>query len=341
MLKIVGDINYTDSYFDVGFGVGSEILHGADPFQYIHRKEDDFWIGNFECVCSETTNKRGVFGKQFRISRQYLEQIQHLNAYSVANNHVMQHGRDAYIQMLHNIECFKASYVGDINRKTIFFEHQNKKVSITSFSLRQDEFNTEPLYWCNPEYCDIERELNTFLLDVDVKIAYIHWGIENINYPNDNQKKLAHWLIDIGFDLVIGLHPHVLQGYEFYREKYIFYSLGNFVFNMPWEPTKYSVIINIDLSDKKPIVSYDYIYINNYFPRIIDEKMVPKQYTFKYLNELLLRNQNMEDYCSVYSFNLKKYRSANRRMIIFNLYKFQFEDIFSIIKDFIKRGLGK
>ena len=182
MLKIVGDINYTDSYFDVGFGVGSEILHGADPFQYIHRKEDDFWIGNFECVCSETTNKRGVFGKQFRISRQYLEQIQHLNAYSVANNHVMQHGRDAYIQMLHNIECFKASYVGDINRKTIFFEHQNKKVSITSFSLRQDEFNTEPLYWCNPEYCDIERELNTFLLDVDVKIAYIHWGIENINF---------------------------------------------------------------------------------------------------------------------------------------------------------------
>ena len=61
-------------------------------------------------------------------------------------------------------------------------------------------------------------------------IVNFHWGIEREYTPNDTQKELAHLAIDEGADLVIGHHPHVLQGVEKYKGKYIAYSLGNFCF---------------------------------------------------------------------------------------------------------------
>ena len=59
----------------------------------------------------------------------------------------------------------------------------------------------------------------------------VHWGIERNTYPEDYQKTLARQYIDAGADAVIGSHPHVLQGIEYYQGKPIFYSLGNFIFN--------------------------------------------------------------------------------------------------------------
>lgn len=64
----------------------------------------------------------------------------------------------------------------------------------------------------------------------DLIITSFHWGEESKTAPNENQIKLAHTAIDNGADLVIGHHPHVLQGLEKYKEKYILYSLGNFCF---------------------------------------------------------------------------------------------------------------
>ncbi len=61
-------------------------------------------------------------------------------------------------------------------------------------------------------------------------IVNFHWGIEREYVPNDTQKTLAHLAVDEGADLVIGHHPHVLQGIEKYKGKYIAYSLGNFCF---------------------------------------------------------------------------------------------------------------
>ena len=57
-----------------------------------------------------------------------------------------------------------------------------------------------------------------------------HWGNEGFNAPNDVQMKLGPAAIDAGADLVIGTHPHVLQGIESYKGRHIIYSLGNFVF---------------------------------------------------------------------------------------------------------------
>lgn len=63
-----------------------------------------------------------------------------------------------------------------------------------------------------------------------IVVACIHWGGDKTPEPEDYQKSLGHKTIDMGFDLVIGHHPHVLQGMELYNGKMICYSLGNFCY---------------------------------------------------------------------------------------------------------------
>ena len=76
-----------------------------------------------------------------------------------------------------------------------------------------------------------------------VIIASFHWGEEKAEYPNDVQVELAHAAIDAGADLVLGHHPHVLQGIEQYKGKNIVYSLGNFCFGGNKNPSDKDTMI--------------------------------------------------------------------------------------------------
>jgi poly-gamma-glutamate synthesis protein (capsule biosynthesis protein) len=78
----------------------------------------------------------------------------------------------------------------------------------------------------------------------DWVIVYLHWGVEYAVMPEERQKDLAASLIDNGADMIVGTHPHVLQGVEFYNEKPIVYSLGNFFFNVGWVD---SALLEIEL----------------------------------------------------------------------------------------------
>lgn len=74
-------------------------------------------------------------------------------------------------------------------------------------------------------------------------IVSFHWGTEREYWPDSVQKELAHTAIDEGADLVVGHHPHVLQGIEKYKGKYIAYSLGNFCFGGNKNPTDKDTMI--------------------------------------------------------------------------------------------------
>lgn len=333
MLKIVGDVNFSDGYFDPGFGIGSKIKNGDDPFCHLNRKKDDFWIGNFECVCASF-----ITGKPFIIDPQVLDQVELFDLFGVANNHVMQHGEEAYREMLGYLDRKKILYVGCNERKSIVFEHQGKKIGMLAFSQRPDNFTSMPLYWSLPEYKDIKSQI-TYLSDCDFKIAYIHWGNEFINYPYNDQKQFAHFLVDCGVDLVIGMHPHVMQGFEVYKGRYIFYSLGNFLFYMPWEPTKYSIVVNVDFETEK-LITVEYVKIgNDNFPSMVQS--VPKEYSLEYLNGLIIINEENEKYYAKVTQCYKYYRKVNRLTIIRDFLRMKNIHRINIIKDFIDRRFKK
>lgn len=82
--------------------------------------------------------------------------------------------------------------------------------------------------------------------DIDYLIVYESWGVEYTNKANAHQVDLAHMFIDNGADLVIASHPHWVQNIEFYKDKPIFYALGNFIFDQTHTvPTRQSVVLDL------------------------------------------------------------------------------------------------
>jgi poly-gamma-glutamate capsule biosynthesis protein CapA/YwtB (metallophosphatase superfamily) len=76
-----------------------------------------------------------------------------------------------------------------------------------------------------------------------IVIVSFHWGVEGYYATHPDQKRLGHAAIDAGASLVLGHHPHVLQGIETYRDRHIVYSLGNFVFGANSQPADTDSII--------------------------------------------------------------------------------------------------
>ena len=105
--------------------------------------------------------------------------------------------------------------------------------------------------------------------DSDLIIAYMHFGNEYSNSPNEDQVKIAHELIDYGADIVIGSHPHVTQGIEMYNGKPIFYSLGNFIFDQSNTATHSAYFVQLDLTGNTGECTVYPIYISNYLPQFM------------------------------------------------------------------------
>ena len=88
---------------------------------------------------------------------------------------------------------------------------------------------------------------------VDVLIASLHWGDEFIDQPSPEQIRVGRAMIDGGFDVVIGHHPHILQGVEEHDGGVIAYSLGNFVYDQ-WQPRlRQSAILSLCISGPRSI----------------------------------------------------------------------------------------
>lgn len=339
MLRFVGDVNFADGYFDLGFGIGNMAEKGIDPLSNVPLNNSDIWIGNLECVISDITEKKGQRDKCFRLNEEvYKKNVSHLNIYTVANNHLMEHGKEAYKRTL-DVISKDSNYVGSNDRRSLIFSHEGKEYGLVSFSSRRESNTKAPLYWYRPEYVNIVNEFNIVKF-ADFKIIYMHWGNEFISYPYMDQKKFAHWLIELGFDLVVGCHSHVLQGFEKYKGGHVFYSLGNFLFNMSSPETRHSALINIEFVNGEFNVSYDYVKIgSDYKPSIVHSSDFPKRFTFESLNSQLLSDEDNEQYYAKVAANCASYRKQNHFKILKSIHKYPFGAFFEILIDYLKRRL--
>ncbi|MGE5599443.1 MAG: CapA family protein, partial [Bacteroidota bacterium] len=99
----------------------------------------------------------------------------------------------------------------------------------------------------------------------DLVIVSFHWSAELLNYPKDYQRRLGRLAIDLGASLVVGHHPHVLQGVEVYRGGVIAYSLGNFAFGSYSTKCRDSAILLVDMDRRGPATVFLYpVNVNNY-----------------------------------------------------------------------------
>ena len=89
----------------------------------------------------------------------------------------------------------------------------------------------------------------------DYVVVSCHWGEELSGKPLKDDVRLAHAFIEAGAELVIGHHPHVVQGIEIYKGRPIIYSLGNFIFDNPSEPTRQSFIVEYTIMPRSKRLS--------------------------------------------------------------------------------------
>lgn len=168
-------------------------------------------------------------------------------AVSLANNHVMDFGEEAFAKTKDILESLDIPYFGaglsteNFNNPSII-EFADKKIALLGYSC----VTTSPIFGNSEHSGSAVLELNKIIKDiasvrdeVDFVIVQPHWGIQEIPFPRFSDVEIAHKLIDSGADLIIGHHAHVIQSYEIYKDKHIFYGLGNFIFPDLNIPTQY------------------------------------------------------------------------------------------------------
>lgn len=115
--------------------------------------------------------------------------------------------------------------------------------------------------WIN--HAAIDKNILLLKKKCDFVIVFSHAGLEDFPIPQKEWRIRYKHFCDLGADVVIGSHPHVPQGYEYYRESIIFYSLGNFYFDTPRyrkkEDSSFSVWLELIKGGKpsfKPVYHY-------------------------------------------------------------------------------------
>lgn len=160
------------------------------------------------------------------------------NVLSLANNHILDYSYESFedtISLLreNNISWFGYGKNLEEARRPAILSINNLAVGFLGYSwdfigsvnATKNKFGTVPL---NEKI--ILEDVKNLKEKVDVVIVSLHWSYEKENYPLPSQRELAHKIIDSGASLILGHHPHVLQGIETYNKGVIVYSLGNFIF---------------------------------------------------------------------------------------------------------------
>ncbi len=203
---------------------------------------------------------------------------------SVANNHVGDWGRDAYVDSLSRLKENEIQYSGGgVNtaeaEKPVIIEKYGIKIGYLAFSDKgPDWMQAGPdtaglLVASNPRFDEI---IQNAAKQVDDLVVSFHFGEEYKTIHNARQEFLAHKAVDDGAKLVIGAHPHVPEDTEVYSRKdctqsscmsYIAYSLGNFIFDQSWSPaTMQGMILNIKLGRDGSITAQkDTVKLNSVF----------------------------------------------------------------------------
>lgn len=182
---------------------------------------DDLSIGNMEGVLSDKPLKN-AFDKPFSFkgASHYAKILTTagFEAMNIANNHSRDYGKQGFEDTITHLRAQHLAVFGE----GIVHIYEVNGIKIGLAGHRGWNLGIKP---------QVAKEIKA-LRDqgAELVIFTFHWGEERQHYPNAAQRELAHFTIDSGADMVIGHHPHVLQGVETYKGKKIVYSLGNFIY---------------------------------------------------------------------------------------------------------------
>ncbi len=179
------------------------------------------------------------------------------NLVTLANNHSMDYGGEALAETLEHLGDNGIAWIGagenlSAARKMAVYTIKGKRIAFLGYSLTQpiEFFAGQNRPGTAPGYEKlVTADIISARSQADYVIVSFHWGKEANSTVQAYQRTAAHNAIEAGADVIIGHHPHVLQGIERYKNGIIFYSLGNFAFASTSTVADVSAMIRLKLSD--------------------------------------------------------------------------------------------
>lgn len=205
-------------------------------------RESDIFMANQEFPFSSRGTAAPDKQFTFRLSPERVSVFQELgiDLVTLANNHALDFGTDALVDTCDVLDQAGIYHVGagrnldeacepviiTENGRSIGFLGASRVIPVGSWNAS----SSSPGMLTTYDPALLLEQIGRLRETCDYVVVYVHWGIEKKDHPEEYQRALGKQYIDAGADLVIGSHPHVLQGIEYYKGKPIVYSLGNFIF---------------------------------------------------------------------------------------------------------------
>lgn len=261
-LIFAGDIMLDD-------GPGRLIAQGGDPLAPFANvlKEADYRVGNLECPVAESGQPHDHKIYNFRAKPATLSILQgRFDAVSLANNHAGDYGHDAFRETMHHLSQAGIAYFGGGNNlseahKPLWIDRKGLKIAVLGYNEFKPRSFEAGADWPGAAWSEDDHVIADIraakAAGADLIIPFMHWGWEKETQPSERQRQFARKMIDEGAALVVGGHPHVTQGAEYYKGKPIIYSLGNFVFDgFDYDTAKRGWLLRLKL-DKSGVLFWD------------------------------------------------------------------------------------
>lgn len=238
-ISAVGDCTFGSSpnFSDTGsfervFDAEGPTYFFADVLPYT--SADQLTIANCEGTFTESTN---IIEKDYNFKgpAEYTQIFKDgsVEAVNLANNHSFDYGNEGYEDTKANLSNAGITSFGFDRTAT----YEVNGITIGLFGINAIENHEGGMSLLKEDIDALKKQ------DCALIIGVFHWGIEGEYSAGQSEVEMAHAAIDAGCDLVLGGHPHVLQGIEYYNKRYICYSLANFCFGGNTNPMDYNTMV--------------------------------------------------------------------------------------------------
>ncbi len=276
IITFTGDISITGSF--IKKMEANEEIFSPNIIEVF--KNSSYVVANLEGPVTDTEPDSSDHIKIKSPSKtiQYLAKRK-LNVFNLANNHILDCKTDGLNDTLDTMKQNNCSYFGAGKNvleasQACVLEQNNCKIALFGITVPSVNIKGEEAkVFTSKELVVLKKEVQNLSKNVDYIIVNYHGGEEFTNYPSPNKRSYLKKISKIkGVDIVIAHHSHTLQAYEKYKGKYIFYSLGNFIFDIPahypYAYTKESALLKFTFS--KNNFTFDWIPFSNENGKIID-----------------------------------------------------------------------
>jgi poly-gamma-glutamate capsule biosynthesis protein CapA/YwtB (metallophosphatase superfamily) len=194
---------------------------------------------------------------------------------NLANNHAMDYEEHGLVETINNLKNAGIQSVGagrDIKeaRRPDIIEVKGQRIAYLGYYDSDLHAADNGKAGTNPRRNNrVAEDIRALKGQVDWIIVNYHWGVELADYPGDWQIDLARFTIDQGADLVVGHHPHVLQGAEVYKGRPIVYSLGNFIFGGNARSDYDTAVLKVSLKDRNMKVEFLPVEVKKFQPKVV------------------------------------------------------------------------